>query len=250
MKSKINYILLATIVILTSCYSDSGVAPGGAFDSSSVSQGGSTAKFATSGTNLYVIDQFSLHTYDISIEKEIRFLNTITLNTQQLETIFPFGNYLFLGSTSGVHIIDITNPSSPYYLSEFQHVLSCDPVVTDGDFAYVTLRSGNFCGQSDDELQILDVSNITNPQLVVTYRLSSPKGLAINNDVLYICDDGIRILDVSNKSNVHEIKHIPNIPANDVIFFNNRILVTADNGFYQFDVSDISNVTQLGEFTF
>jgi len=250
MKSKINYTILALAILISSCSeSGSNIGPN-TFDVGGVSQGGSTAKFATSGTNLYVIDQFRLHTYDISIEKEIKFLNTITLNTQQLETIFPFGNYLFLGSTSGVHIIDITNPSSPFYLSEFQHVLSCDPVVTDGDFAYVTLRSGNFCGQSDDELQILDVSDITNPQLVVTYALSSPKGLAINNDILYICDDGIRILDVSNKSNVREIKHIPNIPANDVIFYNNRILVTADNGFYQFDVSDINNVTQIGEFTF
>ncbi len=250
MKTNIIYFLFAFVIIANGCSeSGSDIGPG-SFDTGGVSRGGSTAKFATSGTNLYVIDQFELHTYDISNEKEIRFLNSLFLNTRQLETIFPFGNYLFLGSTTGVHIIDISNPSSPTYLSEFQHVLSCDPVVTDGDFAYVTLRSGNACGDPNDELQILDLADITNPQLITTYPLTSPKGLAINNNILYVCDDGIRIFDVSNKNNVNELKHIPNIPANDVIYYNNRILVTADNGFYQFDVSDIVDVKQIGLFTF
>ena len=239
---------MSLAILITGCESGSNIGPGG-FDGG-VSQGGSTAKFATSGTNLYVIDQFDLRTYDISSENSIQFLNTISFNTQQLETIFPFGKYLFLGSTSGVHIVDISNPSSPYYLSEFQHVLSCDPVVTDGAYAYVTLRSGNFCGQSDDELQILDLADISNPQLIARYSLTSPKGLAINNDILYVCDNGIRIFDVSNKSNITELKYIPNIPANDVIYYNDRILVTADNGFYQFDVSDIVAIKQIGQFTF
>lgn len=247
MKTKI-YILLGFAIIFSSC-NDSGAFEPGGFDSG-ISQGGSTAKFATTGTNLYVIDQFELRTYDISSENSIEFLNTISFNTQQLETIFPFGNYLFLGSTSGVHIVDISNPSSPFYLSEFQHVLSCDPVVTDGAFAYVTLRSGNFCGQSDDELQILDLADISNPQLIARYSLTSPKGLAINNNILYVCDNGIRIFDVSNKNQIQELKHIPNIPANDVIYYNDRILVTADNGFYQFDVSDVVAVKQIGQFTF
>lgn len=248
MKTNIAYFIVILAFLFSGCESGSDFAPS-SFDSG-VSQGGSTAKFATFGTNLYVIDQISLHTYDISNEQEIRYLTSLSLNTQQLETIFPFGEYLFLGSTSGVHIVDISNPSSPTYLSEFQHALSCDPVVTDGDFAYVTLRSGNFCGQSDDELQILDLADIANPQLIVRYSLTSPKGLAINNNILYVCDNGIRIFDVSNKSNINELKHIPNIPANDVIYYNDRILVTADNGFYQFDVSDIVEVKQIGQFTY
>ncbi|VAW27494.1 hypothetical protein MNBD_BACTEROID06-736 [hydrothermal vent metagenome] len=167
-----------------------------------------------------------------------------------METIFPFGNYLFLGSTTGVLIIDVSNPGLPKFVSDYQHVLSCDPVVTDGDYAYVTLRSGNFCGQSDDELQILDLSDINNPELIVQYALTSPKGLAINNNILYVCDEGIRIFDVSNKSDIRELNFIPNILANDVIYYNNQLLVTADDGFYQFDVTNTTNVKQIGQFTF
>jgi len=249
MKKIYLFLLIISCANFTSCY-DQGYYPSSTDISSGVSQGGSTAKFAVSGNNLYVIDQFNLSTFDVSNESEIIYLNKLSLNTNQLETIFPFGEYLFLGSTTGVLIIDISNPSSPKYLSEYQHVLSCDPVVTDGSFAYVTLRSGNMCGQLDDELQILDISTIQSPEIIARYSLSSPKGLAINNNILYICDNGIRILDVTNKSNIVELKYIPNIPANDVIYHNNQILVTADNGFYQFDVSDITNATQIGHFTF
>ncbi len=240
-------LIFASTILLTSCYNE-----GGNFTTSdsSFSQGGSTAKFATSGNNLYVIDQFSLLTYDVSNEQEITFEHRLELNTLQLETIFPFGDYLFLGSTTGVLIIDISNPGLPRYLSEYQHVLSCDPVVTDGDFAYVTLRSGNFCGETDDELQILDISDISNPEIIARHSLTSPKGLAINNNILYVCDDGVRIFDVSNKANIQELSFLPNIPANDVIFHDNQLLVTADNGFYQFDVTDPTNVKQIGQFTF
>lgn len=167
-----------------------------------------------------------------------------------METIFPFGNLLFLGSTTGILIIDISNPGTPRFISEYQHVLSCDPVVTDGDYAYVTLRSGNFCGQVDDELQIIDLSNILDPVVIAQYPLNSPKGLAINGNILFVCDAGIKIFDITDKLNIVLLSQIPNIPANDVIYFNNQLLVTADNGFYQFNVSDVLDITQIGQFSF
>jgi len=215
-----------------------------------VSRGGSTATFATAGNTLYVIEESRLHTYDISNKNEIEFLNSIFLNTFLLETIFPFGDYLYIGSATGMFIVDISNPQAPKYVSDYVHVVSCDPVVTDGDFAYVTLRSGNNCGQTSDELQIIDVSNVSGLKLVTTYAMTSPKGLAINNDTLYVADRGIRVLDVSDKNDIRELAFVPNIPANDVIYHNQKLLVTTDNGFFQFDVSDLDNITQIGQFDF
>lgn len=214
------------------------------------SEGGSTAKFAISGNYLYSIDNTTLSTFDISDETEIQFLNKIRLNTIQLETIFPYGDQLYLGSTTGVLIISLADPAAPAFLSEYQHVLSCDPVVTNGEHAFVTLRSGNNCGQVDDELQVIDLTNILNPQIVGSYPLSSPRGLALNGNILYVCDDGIKVFDVSDVTNVQLINQIPNIPANDVIYYNNQILVTADNGFYQFNVVDHSNFVNIGHFEY
>ena len=49
-----------------------------------------------------------------------------------------------------MEIYDLTEEQNPVCLSDFNHVRSCDPVVVQGDIAYVTLRSGSFCGGNPD----------------------------------------------------------------------------------------------------
>ena len=246
MKNRLLYLILG--IFVSSCNYESGIGPNN-FDGG-ISQGGSTAKFAISGDYLYSIDNTTLSTFDISNESEIRFLNKIPLNAEKLETIFPYGNQLYLGSTRGVLIISISNPAEPVFLSEYQHVVSCDPVVTNGAYAYVTLRSGNSCGQLDDELQVIDLADIQNPRIVARHSLTSPRGLALNGSILYVCDDGIRVFDVSDIADIRQINHIPNIPANDVIYYNNQILVTAEDGFYQFNVIDNLNFQEIGHYVY
>lgn len=87
---KYSIILIIALSIQFSCSDNFSL------DSGSVSRGGSTATFATAQNTLYVIEESSLHTYDISNESQIQFLNSISLNT--LETIFPFGDYLYIES--------------------------------------------------------------------------------------------------------------------------------------------------------
>jgi hypothetical protein len=242
------FLSLGVVLIMFGCGADQSIGPD--FNGGPVSQGGSTAKFTISGNYLYAIDNINLTTFDISDEKEIILLHKLTLNTIQLETIFPYGDELYLGSTTGVLIVSIATPSRPEFLSEYQHVLSCDPVVTDGAYAYVTLRSGNNCGQVDDELQVIDLADIMNPQIVARHALESPRGLALNGEILYVCDAGIKAFDVSDLNDIKLVSQISGIPANDVLYYNNQILVTADNGFYQYNVTDKTNFTEIGHFAY
>ncbi|MEN8249113.1 MAG: hypothetical protein ABFS32_09280 [Bacteroidota bacterium] len=236
------------LIFLAGCYSENAsVAPDGG---GGVSQGGSTARFTVVGNYLYVVDESNLYTYDISEETEITRVNTMNIDRFVVETIFPFNDMLFLGTRTGVVIVDISLPSSPTYISDYQHFVACDPVVTDGEYAYVTLREGTSCDGDINELQILDVTDILNPQLISTYPMNGPRGLALNGDVLFVCDNGIKVLDVTDPLNITELNHIENIPANDIIYYNNRILVTADNGFYQFNVFNPLDITQIGQFAF
>ena len=242
---KVLFYLVCSICVM-GCSYDSGVGPsviGGV-----ISQGGSTAKFAISGNYLYSIDNTTLSTFDISNETEIVFLNKISLNAIQLETIFPYGDQLYLGSTTGVLILSISNPAMPKFISEYQHVVSCDPVVTNGSYAFVTLRSGNNCGQVEDELQVIDLADMLSPQIVNRYSLTSPRGLALNGDILYVCDAGIKVFDVSDVTDVRLVNHLTGSPANDVLYYNNQILVTAENGFYQYNVIDNINFSEIGHF--
>lgn len=219
-------------------------------ESGNISMGGSTARFTISGDYLYTLDFNTLTTFHLKSESEVVMVDEQTIWWNEMETIFPYGDYLFIGSTTGVLILSLADPARPTEISQFSHVVSCDPVVVEGNFAYSTLRGGNRCGQNFNQLDIISVSNITNPQLVNSYPLTSPKGLAINSGCLYVCDDGIKVLDVSNPFNIELITHITDIPANDVIFFNNQLLVTADDGFYQYNVSACGTLTELGHFDY
>ena len=112
------------------------------------------------------------------------------------------------------------------------------------------MRSGNTCGQTDDQLQVLSLANIYQPQLVASYELSSPKGLALNGNLLYVCDDGIKVLDVSDHQNINLLIHLSGIPANDVLYHDNQILVTADDGFYQYNVFGGTEFALIGHFAY
>lgn len=240
---KVNYYILVVIILLSSCSGDSFLPSSSSSEiSGGSSQGGSTAKFAIKENFLYVVDSEHLSTFDISNENESVLLERSNVGWG-IETIFPFGDLLFLGTQSGVLIFDISDAASPVFISNYEHIVSCDPVVTDGEFAYLTLRTGTNCGRPINELQILDLSDITNPIFISSFPMTNPKGLAIHNNILYVCDDGIRVFDVSNKYDIMELAHIPDIPANDVIFYRNQLLVTADNGFYQFNTGDLAQLS-------
>jgi hypothetical protein len=236
MKKSILYFLLG--IILVAC-EDSQFSPSNDFVSGGTSKGGSTARFAIKGNILYAVDDQRLNVFDISSESASVLLSNSEVGWG-IETIFPYGNWLFLGMQSRVLIYDISTPASPQYISQYAHIVSCDPVVTDGKYAYLTLRTGTNCGLPVNELQILDLTDIGNPVMISSFPMQNPKGLAINGDILYVCDDGIKIYDVSNRQHIILLKHMSGIPANDVIFHRNQLLVTAENGFYQFDASELT----------
>jgi hypothetical protein len=111
-----------------------------------------------------------------------------------IETIFPHKQNLFIGSSSGMYILDISDPASPSKISTYQHIRSCDPVVVDDQYAYVTLRSGTICQGFTNQLEVIDISDLTAPTLLQTYPMTNPHGLGVDGKTLFICDgsDGLK----------------------------------------------------------
>ena len=128
-------------------------------------------------------------------------------------------------------------------------MFGCDPVVVEDDIAYVTVRSGTFCGQDANELIIVDVSNVKQPKHLVTYNMKSPKGLGIDGKTLFVCDDGLRIfntedpLTIMHKDNV--LAHFKDMDGFDVIPFDNILMMIASDAIYQYDYSNLQNIKQL-----
>lgn len=210
--------------------------------------GGSLARFLIVANRLYTIDDQNLTVYDISNRAEPKKLGTSEI-ANGIETIF-FANYhLFIGGERGVYIYDVEDNMLPEYRGEFQHVERCDPVVVDGDYAYVTLRGGSRCGGWSNQMDILDVSDVTNPKLLSSYtRVNSPYGLAVRNGTAFVCDgsSGLRVLDVSNPLKVTECRVYKDLMALDVIWHGTLLIVNTGEGFYLYDASDPCNLKEYG----
>jgi len=201
-------------------------------------KGGSMARFTIAGNHLYTVDQYSMKVFDVTNPRQPEFKISKSVGFD-VETIFPLNKNLFLGTSSGMYIYDITAPASPQKISYFEHIISCDPVVADGNYAYVTLSSSNQrCWRGSNELQIIDIRNLQNPTLVKQYPLTGPRGLAIRNDSLWVCDNGLKILDTRNKQDIKLLVHFPELSAYDLILNRNLIMVTGETGFVQYKLEN------------
>ena len=200
--------------------------------------GGSMARFTVVNDKLFTVDEENLQVFDVSSEESPEYDLTTSVGWG-VETIFPLGDKLFLGTSSGMYIYDISGNGPPKKISFYEHVIACDPVVSDGEYAYVTLsNSREFCWRSVNELQIIDLQNIQRPQLLKQYSMTNPRGLAIRNDTLWVCDNGIKIFDVSDKLNIRQLHHFDQLMAYDIILDKNRALVIGETGFVQYNLEN------------
>lgn len=206
---------------------------------STTGQGGSLARFKIVDEYLYAVDSHSINIFNISDLGSPKTLGPVSAGFD-IETIFNQGNYLFLGSRSGMFIYDISSPAVPTYVSEFQHGTACDPVVVDGDYAYVTLRGGNACGAAESGLYIIDISNISNPVLQKEYPMDGPYGLGIKAEKLFICDgdSGLKVYDKTDVDNLVQLNHFKDINTFDVIPLENTLLMTGEDAIYQYRYLD------------
>ncbi|MEM9858531.1 MAG: hypothetical protein AAF843_14305 [Bacteroidota bacterium] len=210
--------------------------------------GGSMARFALSGDFLYTIDMDELQPIDVSTPAQMT-TGTRTFIDWGIETIFPRGNVLFIGAQAGMHIIDINDPLNPTEISNYQHVRSCDPVIVDGDLAYVTLRSGTACQGFTNQLEVIDISDLSSPELLHVYAMDNPHGLGKDGDALFICDgdSGLKVYDASDASTIDQkqLAHYGNIQAFDVIPLNDVAMMIGEDGLFQYDYSDLQNIKLL-----
>jgi hypothetical protein len=218
---------------------------GNAAGVSSFGIGGSMARFSIIEDFLYAIDNYYLNIIDIDDIQKISILKKVDVSWN-IETIFPYNNTLFIGSQNGMIIYDITDPANPSFISDYWHVTSCDPVVVDDTLAYVTLRSGNLCGETNDQLDVINISNLLSPSLVKSYAMENPYGLGIDNNTLFVCDGnaGLKIFDTEDIMNISEnqIAEFPSIQAFDVIPVNDLLMLIGEDGLYQYDYSDLENI--------
>lgn len=199
-------------------------------------KGGSLARFAVVDDALYTVHNRSLTPYALLDPANPRAMSSINLNFD-VETIFPRDDStLFMGTTTGMIIYDISDKLFPRYISEISHVVSCDPVVANEDYAYVTLRADNQgpCFRGTNQLDIVDIQSLYRPRLIRSYPMSQPKGLGLYGDTLLVCDRGVKVFDVSDPLALKLLDYDETIPAVDIIPVGNIMIIATENGLVQY----------------
>jgi hypothetical protein len=212
--------------------------------------GGSMARFGIKDKVLYIVDQNTLKIFDIT-NKTIPAKMGDFNPGWNIETMFLSGNNMFLGTTTGMVIYDISNPLVPSTRVFFNHARSCDPVIVDDTLAYITLRTGTTCGGTINCLDVVNIKKISTPSMVGSFSMTNPHGLGKKGDLLFICDGsaGLKIYDASDPKILGSklVYSYPNINAFDVIPIGNLLIMIGDNGLYQYNYSDIKNITLLSK---
>jgi hypothetical protein len=213
---------------------------------STVGTGGSLARFTIAKDYMYTVSEWDLKIFDLENADEPAFLQAMHVGWG-IETIFPRGDELYIGSRTGMFIVDITEPARPEMRGTFWHSNACDPVVVDGDIAYITLRDGTECETFTNQLDVVNISDLDNPYLIATFPMHHPIGLSIYEGYLYLCDDdqGLKVFDASNPKTVGDelITTRDDFTAIDVITLPREqiALVIGIDGLYQFDITQPDN---------
>lgn len=226
------------------------IATGTGGGTSTTSVSGSITKFALIDDYLYIMNNFDLIPINISDPLNL----TTSASTQvwmNVETLFPSGDKLYMGTTTGMMIYSTTTPTTPEHLGTMFHQTACDPVVVQGDYAYVTIRSGTTCMGDINQLDVVDISNPSSPTVQASFLLTNPHGLGVKGDVLYICDgsDGLKVFDNTNPLTVgnNMISNFTSIQAIDIIPIGDIAIVLTTDGVYQYDCSDVQNIQYLSK---
>lgn len=245
MKTNLYLSIFSICLLFISCSDDSGISL--ANGPAQSGQGGSMAQFTIANDHLFAVSDRQLRVFQLQDKENPVYISQHELGVD-VETIFARDeNTLFLGSTSGMLIYDISNAPQVNRLSTYQHIVSCDPVVADQNYAYVTLRSGeDRCARSLNQLEVIDIQDLRNPRQVYVQSMIRPKGLGLYGDTLLVCDNGVKIFDVSQPTQPQLLTADEDVEAVDIIPYGKLMIIRTEDGLAQYEFHN-QKLTLLSE---
>lgn len=259
MKNTYLFLLLLATFGLESCLTGS-VSGGGSNKTTTEPTGassGSITTFVIKAQHMYTLDHKVLLTHDLTDPDQPELVHTLTLDFG-LETIFLYDDHVYVGSTTSLYIINLSNPSQPRFVSKTERsekfVNGCDPVIVEENYAYSTVKViVNRCGRksSRSALLVFDITDKKHPKEVAHQFMQEPNGLAIKDDHLFVCDkvkNSVTVFNVSepNRPLLRDHLSLSVTNAYDIIIKDNRMIVSSTDGFQIFDVTNIHDIYQIG----
>ena len=243
MKKNINYLSIVLMLGLINwhCTKDSTAASA---NTGGAGQGGSLARFTIAGNYLYSVDNQVLKTFSLANPANPELKSSVNVGFD-IETIFPFKDKLFIGSSSVVYIFSIASPEQPQKLGTAispSVMRRCDPVVAKDSVAYATLRTNGACGGTQSILAVYDIKDITNPRVAASVPVPEPYGLGYADNALYVCDfNGLQVFDISNQYSPMFKNAVTGNSFVDVIPYGNTLICWVRDGLVIYDISNRFN---------
>lgn len=226
--------LLSFTLLINACSKDSNLGEG-----PGTGKGGSLARFTIAKNHLYVVDGSTLYTYTLADPTTPVKVSEMSIGFN-IETIYPYGDNLFIGSMDAMYIYSINNPSQPQFTASASHVRACDPVVANNNRAYVTVRTGNNCTGNINALKVYDVTNINYPKQLHQVNLTNPHGLGLHDSgILYVCDasNGLVIFNTNVGDNLVQQGKISGEVFYDCIPLENILICMIEGGMSIYDIT-------------
>jgi hypothetical protein len=211
------------------------------FSGNSSGSSGTINRISNANGHVYVVSRFNLIAID---ESSMSLVSNQAQLANEMETVFPYKDKLFIGTRTSMEIFNLDNPSQPMHDYRFNHENSCDPVLPKNGAAYITLRTGDFaaCSGNVNALQVLDISNINSPKDVYEVSLESPYGMAVIDNKLYIGEgeNGLSVFNIDNP--LQPTDHFKmDIKAYDILKHptrTNQLLIAGEDGLTQYTFSE------------
>jgi hypothetical protein len=151
------------------------------------------------------------------------------------------GGYAFLAAgASGVHIIDVSNPSGPVDVGDLKTDNAWD-VAIKSNYAYVA--------DGESGLRVLDVSAPRTPVLIGSRKTSDARAVACAGNIAIVADGekGVKIIDISDTRALNRVGALETENALDVVMSGGKVfLADGAGGLKILDVSRPSAPTIIG----
>lgn len=238
-KQKILNVLVLSVAmsVLTACADGSSSSDSGPTGSTGIA--GSTARMVIVDDYLYAIANNQIQLFDISNASSPNVWTKVTVDWD-IQTLFPYEDYLLVGAADGIHILDNSDPAGPYLIGDLRHARTIDPVVAANGYAYVTLKNdpAQF-NDIADQMNVVSLANITDPELLKVIPMQSPEGLSTIDQRLFVCDGvaGLKQFSLEDPENPAFVDALQDVDCNDVIAFNGILYAITDTSLQQYDYS-------------
>ena len=154
------------------------------------------------GNNIYLTNNRGVDILDISDISNPRKISTIRIQDGAFG-IYVEDGVAYIAGETGLTITDVSDPEHPEIIGSFYDGGVNRNVRIRGSYAYVT--------DYEDGLEIVDISNLSNPVMVGRYSLVDARGVEVVGDIAYVTSSGtgLRVLNISNPDDPKIIKRVP-----------------------------------------